>query len=85
MTGTLEKWFFGKWYVVCVKDARGYVKGQPMSGYFETSEDARRQSRRHVECVPRMLRRHAGRRISCQHGRRKHSGEIRTETLMFIS
>ncbi len=40
MTGTLEKWFFGKWYVVCVKDARGYAKGQPMSGYFETREDA---------------------------------------------
>lgn len=40
MTATLEKWYHKKWYVVCVKDARGYTKGQPMMGYFETHEDA---------------------------------------------
>ncbi len=40
MTATLEKWYHKKWYVVCVKDARGYTKGLPMMGYFETREDA---------------------------------------------
>jgi hypothetical protein len=30
----------GKWLVVCVKDARGYTKGQPMNGRERTREDA---------------------------------------------
>jgi len=29
-----------KWLVVCVKDARGYTKGQPMNGQERTREAA---------------------------------------------
>jgi hypothetical protein len=29
-----------KWLVVCVKDARGYTRGSPMSGRERTREDA---------------------------------------------
>ena len=30
----------GQWLVVCVKDARGYARGQPMTGRERTREDA---------------------------------------------
>lgn len=35
MTATPEKWL-----VVCVKDARGYARGQPMIGWERTREEA---------------------------------------------